>query len=42
MISDDSAEQNTVVVKDDWSDIEATMEDLLANERKAKRIADNR
>lgn len=34
-------EQNAVRVADDWSDLEATMESLLANTTTAKTIADN-
>ena len=34
-------EQNTVRVADDWSDLEATMETLLANTTAAEKIADN-
>ena len=34
-------EQNTVRVADDWSDLDATMQALLANTTVAKRIADN-
>lgn len=34
-------EQNAVRVADDWSDLDATMETLLANTTAAKKIADN-
>ena len=38
---DSGPEQNWVSIQDDWSNLEETMQDLIANPIKAKRIADN-
>ena len=38
---DSGPEQNWVSVLDDWSNLEETLEDLIANPAKAKMIADN-
>ena len=32
-------EQNVVLVRDDWEDLESTIEELIADPKKAKRIA---
>ena len=38
---DSGPAQNWVSVRDDWSDLESTLQELLADPAKAKRIADN-